>query len=258
MPHMTFLPVDAATSFSFPLDGPAPARAISNNTTLAWSVRLEHGKKVRLSTGSRLNDIQGHVNIQVGDASPEGRSVFGEEENRIERWGFLRYFESDSSDFLSVPEQYFVSLYVSQRLFDRVLRLAERGHPPTVSIEVAEKSIGDLLKGEEPPKEFAMKYGWEPDGSGVEWNNKASPHVEITWCTFSAELGTPAITLPGGDDHEGKELDPKLLLLPTRADLAMIQDRVAKIDDRLGKFAGTVKMLGWLILAVLVIARLFR
>jgi hypothetical protein len=99
-----------------------------------------------------------------------------------------------------------------------------------------------------------LKIGWEPDGSGLDWDNVAHPKIPVIWCTFTSELGVP---LPEPDD-DGKQPAPEDLLPPTRADVAAIQNRVAKIDDRLASFANTMKFLAWLIVAVFVIGRLLH
>jgi hypothetical protein len=244
MPSITFEPTSPSAHLSFPLDGDPPKNlSVPTRRGVSWSVRVAHRppmrQQVRISTGGKLNDLPGRVGIFVGVATPNGKAQY----KAGDKWGILSYHEGREE----FPENYAISLYVSATLLDQLVRLAELGRPPTLNVD-----LGDdlMLDDKKSANEKFIKYGWEPDGSGLEWDNKSARVLEIMWCGFSSELGTPDTRL-----DEDEDIDSNLLLPPTRADVTAINATVGKISTDLSQLTRTVQWIGLLILIAFVVSR---
>jgi hypothetical protein len=250
MPQITFMPVAPGARLFFSLEGEPPLHAIGGRPAVQWAVRVEPDTEVRLSVGGKLNDLSGYIHVDVGDSSPQGKSQYGTNESPQDLWGTLRIIDADEYR----PATFLVSLHVSQQMFDRLVRLAELGRPPsgTVHFPRSPPFSGEKGAALEPIKYAA---GWDMDASDIEWDNKTHPEVEITWCSFSAELGVPEPAPSEGGSEGDDDKRPELteLLPPTRADVAAIHVKVEKISEQIGRTARTVQWVGWLIVILLVL-----
>jgi hypothetical protein len=99
-----------------------------------------------------------------------------------------------------------------------------------------------------------LRLDGSPAGALLTGTTKLTHTSKSFGVPLSSELG---VSLPE-PDGEGKQPATADLLPPTRADLIAIQERVAKFDDRLASFASTMKLLAWLIVALLIVGRLVR
>jgi hypothetical protein len=228
MPRLSFEPAreQAAISLSN-RDGETPASGVTANG-ISWALKLRQGGRVRLSTGGDLRELEGSVYLRVGDATPDGKAIY-EGDDPI-RWGGLHYLAADSDD----DQSYYIDLHISQSQFDRVQRLVELGSVPVLNIDLGDDS---LFKKD---GEAAIKYGWEPDGSGKEWDNKNHQHLPIKGFTFIAKVGV-------SDDTEDDENGPRAdLRAPTRRDLNAL-------GESFRKFQSQAIVLGWIIAGLLAV-----
>ena len=131
MTQLTFVPMAPAATLSFGLDGQPPPMEIGGEAHIGWGIRVASDDRVELTTGGKLKDIRGGMSVKVGTASPFGK--LQTTDNR-EIWGVLAYSGPVSEIEFQFPARYYVQLFVSQRLFDQLLRLAELGRPPSVTV----------------------------------------------------------------------------------------------------------------------------
>lgn len=146
---------------------------VSPKSFLYWNVRLvDHRSRTRLATGGELSKLPGSVRVSIGN-DPETGGM--ECEGGLAR-GMLHWLEEFTDDFDYEPEDYQAELYVTQRTFERLHTHAAAGLLPEVVIDVDGRGI---------------RAGWEPDGSGRDWDNKEHPSVEIAWFRFDYPLNKP-------------------------------------------------------------------
>lgn len=220
MPTITFEPRPGHVSYGLALgDEPPEWAQLGAGCGLGWPIAVAREDKIRLTTGGTLSDIPGRAFVRVGTATPVGKARFGNGAKIA--WGHLRHQEHAVYDDMVVDESFWVALYVSQPLFERLLDLARQGKLPSMSLEVCQGPPGESASDVEP-----LKYGWEPDGSGVDWDNKQHRLVEIDWCEFTYPLA-------GAESASEEETDPeeearaRAALPVTKSDLDAMRSEVS-------------------------------
>lgn len=203
MSSITFEPTGARAGWTFSLEGEPPKGCELDRPDegIAWAVKLNRGQTVRLATGEKLRDLPGRVRVRIGDATPHGMTRYA----GAIRWGRLTYHGAvESRDgLMNFPESYDLDLHVSQALFERVRALLAIGKIPSLDVEVGSERARALRLGDVPAPdedvikwepfgpddapapdedEDAIKCGWEPDGSGLEWDNKKHQRLQVLWC----------------------------------------------------------------------------
>ena len=244
MPSVTFEPVRPQARMNFQVDGTAPPEVLAVGADgIAWDIRPE--EMVRLSSGGKLKDIGGSVYLRVGDATPDGKETI----RSGVRWGGLYYREAK----YEFGERYTVDLHVSRRIFDRVLRLVEMGRPPCIDLELGDE---DKLTLEGADAKTGIKYGYDPEGRDLDWDNKAHPTLEIVWCKFVGQLGT---RVPEDAECEADDHKPNVTqwMPPIKRDVAEVRDRIVAVQVAIQKFAGHALFVGWVI-AILLAVLIFR
>jgi len=234
MASIRFEPVGFGARLSFALDGdPSPDMdGYPSKFGIGWDIRPVAGEHVSIATGGNLKDMRGSVSIRVGDATPDGKAKY--KAGNPVRWGGLHFHEAIDE----FPASYSVDLYVSQRVLDRVQRLAELGRPPTLELDFGDDPI------DRPEAEGKYK-GIEYDVVGKKWDNTGHRHLEILWCNFTAELGTLSV-----NDGALDAADRMRQLQPTKADIAVLRDSVAVLQNQIREFA---TRLLWLASAVVIL-----
>jgi len=173
--HLTFEPDYTSCTLRF---GEAAEHAPSYERPyrwLSWSCVLNLDGHVRLSTGGELKragvgkDEHGAGSVTVGTEAIEA--------NGRETTGYIRYHAAvEGEDFFpGMDEGYGISLRVSPDAFERLLALAGQRQLPSISVVIPNESHG-------------IKMGWEPDGSGKEWDTKEHPVLEVVAAQFSYPL----------------------------------------------------------------------
>lgn len=183
-----------------------------------WSVGFElylgWHEKVRVTTEEEeLKNLEGGVAFTVRDKSMPK-----------DEWGELYYSPGRNDDIMPSPPGYSVFLTLDQSDHDRLVSLVQNGVPLTkLSIKTG--------KG--------VKYGWEPDGSGKDWDNEQFPKVKVLG--FTLNFGT----------DQGDVLDDDVEPSKSIFDEAAPPDTFKK--NALAKLDEVSKGIGWL-LALLVFA----
>lgn len=177
--------------------------------------------EIRLSTGEKFNELDGTVTFQLGSPPADWPTLKarhtplgGEKEMAI--IGTLTYSEKYEGDLGSEPASYSVEVFIDPSQFDQLVRSARQGKLPAyISIDVVGEGI---------------KYGWEPDGSGKEWDNKARPQLPVVWVGFGVILAADASDV----EEEPQPGQPSLEdLPPTRAQVAQLMAKVSQLPMKL-------------------------
>jgi hypothetical protein len=139
----------------------------------------EKARRVRLTTGEDVSELEGSLLLRRAAVENTNKPV-----------GFLDYvptFESrDGLDLM--PASYQVIVDLPARQFDELVGAARQGRMPS--------SISVLVVGK------GVQYGWEPDGSGLDWDNKEHDHVPVGEIRFSFPLALRNEPSEYDSDHE--------------------------------------------------------
>jgi len=190
---------------------------------LSYSVVAQRRRDVRLATEEQFGALEGSVTLQRA-----------EEPNTDKAVGVLRYLRAfESRDGLeSEPASYAVHCAISPLQFDELVIAARAGRLPSlIALEVAGEG-GEM--------------GWEPDGSGFEWDNKTHPGLAIAEIGFILPLVLPA----AADDYD---LDEAVVVAAAPASHAQMGQLIQKVD----KLQELTKQLLWVVavFAVLLLVR---
>ena len=215
MPTITFEPTGVDAGWNFSLEGDAPSGVDKTPPGLGWAVKVNNEGTVRLATGGTLEKLPGRVWFSIGTATPDGREVYHEGKPPI--WGVFKWHKEVNYDYgIGLPEAYFLRMHVSLSTYEALRSLVAARTFPTMTVTVGSDWNASFHSGEpEPSDKDAIKYGWEPDGSGLEWDNNKFPHLEIKWCRFHVDVGSPK-------SDEDDTLPDRGLMPPTRNDLDKI------------------------------------
>lgn len=120
---------------------------------------------VRLTSGEEFSELESFVTLKRSDG-----------ENADKQVGLLIYVpEFESKDGLrSESASCQVVCELPARQFDDLVSVTRQGHMPSlISVDV----IGE-----------GVETGWEPDGSGFDWNNKEYRRAPIAGISFNLPL----------------------------------------------------------------------
>jgi hypothetical protein len=198
------------------------------STTFSMWVRPEGGSfaHVRLSTGEKFHELKGSVTL---------RPVA---EIKAEPVGMLSYFPAREDDIDPWPASYAAEVRVLQEQFHEIILAARAGRLPSTLLI----SVGGP----------GAKMGWEPDGSGTEWDNKEHRNVLIYSLTLSVPLvGEP----PNAAENDPVDEHAAEMLPPLRAQLTAIGKHMQELDAKLGRLTQHVTWLAVGLAAVLLWAR---
>lgn len=216
MPNITLVPTRATLGFSsgdtLTSSGDRPCLSFKVKPEKPWR------NEVRLTTGEKFGELDGTVALRAGAPPADWKPIrivlspiSGREED-VPVIGRLGYWEKREDDFDSQPANYLAELWIASDQFTELVFAARAGRLPRfISLEV----VGD-----------GIKYGWEPDGSGKEWNNKERPHLVITKAYFATVLAIDATDV---DEDDAIELSNTDNLPATRAQAAQIHKLLVRI-----------------------------
>ena len=162
--------------------------------TGAWTVmidaKLDGGwrDKLRITTGEKSEDLPVGIHIGVvkeGQSealqklhplvpNPDGSAS----ETVIGFFHYYRAFEDQYGTF-STPAGFGAELYLPEPVLRDLFDLAKAGRTPT--------HLG-LIVGIVPD---GMRFGWEPDGSGKDWDNAKTPQLPVIQANFVYPVLTP-------------------------------------------------------------------
>lgn len=139
-----------------------PLAYIQSKTSLSFKVKPDANEHISLSTGERLQDIEGRINICAQDE--------GLQEGAL-GIGYMTYSKASSNPYPdpSWPAMYFIEVTLPPLQFAGLVESARNGRIP--------KSISIRARGMELPDEFSIK-----------WDVKASPALHVASVSFSTPL----------------------------------------------------------------------
>lgn len=142
---------------------------------LMWSCVIAFDDHVRLSTGGELKrasvgaheDVAGIITVDTAPIEWNGRQTTG----------LIRYHGAYEGDGLDegIPQGYSVALRVSPETFERLVVFARQRQLPSITVRIPSNTPG-------------LKMGWEPDGSGKDWETKDHPVLEVVVAQFTYPL----------------------------------------------------------------------
>jgi hypothetical protein len=232
MPRLTLVPTRATLFF-----GSGEGRLSGGEEVrLLYQVKPEQPwrEEVRLTTGEDFKDLEGRVVLHPGPL-PDGWNapvvqvpgILGGAGREVPVMGVLRYTEQIDREFdAPFPASYAAEVWMPSYQYGLVLEAAKLGKmPKAIDIELAGAGIN---------------LGWEPDGSGKDWDNKANPNLLITQASFVLPLSMQATDV--AEDAESGE--PTLNdFPPTRAQLAEL---ISKVDAVSALVNGLPTKLFWI------------
>jgi len=245
MPTIMFEPTGVDAGWEFSLEGEAPPDALDTGPSLSWAVRVGGDDTVRLASGGTLEMLPGRVAFSVGAATPAGREVHGEGKAPI--WGTLMHRKEDTNPdhFLMLPEAYTLRMHVSRSMYETLRSLIAARTLPTITVTVGSNWTSSYNSDEpEPPDNDAIKYGWEPDGRGLEWDNEHFRQLEIKWCEFRVDVG-----LPKSEEDEAQP--DRGMLPPTKGDLAKVLESLTLSVRRIEQLGRAVTVPLWIAVVLL-------
>lgn len=191
----------------WPAEKLAPLSHIECASRLTFKVKPNQDEHIRLSTGERLQDIDGKINIyrQV-ESLQEGEIGIGA---MIFMAGISREYPDPSS-----PDMYFIEVKLPPLQFDGLVEAARNGRIP--------KWIIVNARGMELPDEFSLT-----------WDVKSSPSLHIAAISFSIPLAIGETILK--DD---------VLIEPTQLQVSNLSQEVGALSTAM---RGINKKLQWIL-----------
>jgi hypothetical protein len=179
---------------------------------------------IKLATGETFDELQGTVIVKPLTATTATDTAIGA----------LSYFEAFDSDFDYEPAGYSATVVVA---FEELVAAARIGRLPD---RMALHVVGEHVK-----------YGWEPDGSGVEWDNKNSPHLRVREALFRLSFVMAENDAEKQSDNRQREAE----LPASRSQADQLLAHVQSIGKTLGQLARNVM---WTAIGLTIILLAFR
>lgn len=203
---------------------------IANAKTRSISMRLtlERHEDVRLPDKRSLKDVQWSI-YAIPDYSDPAAAP-------RECVGVLSYHEAKSGSDYSFEEECHIKAVLSGSTFDTLFQSLQVGRVP----DYVRINARDL------------KYGWEPDGSGKEWDISQNPQVLVTEATFGIPISLEASEADLDDDSHVTATEQ---LPPTKADIRALSELIAKQSTLMQSLKTIVFWFGVAVVTLLPLSR---
>lgn len=231
---LTFEATGGRTGWISTLEGPCPASAFAEQPRIFWTVRLHQETDIRLAAGPALKDLPGWVSIKVGDASPVGKRSSND---GTARWGTVILDNFVNSNKSGPASKFWVELYVSHELFERVRALLESGYVPQLSV---------LIPQEPLPNVEPIRYRDQYVGDGLMWDNIEHPVVPIDWCSFEYTLAEQSPGQAGANPTTANRPS-------TKRDVMEIMRSVEGAAEKIEQYGRRLIRLAWCGVALLIV-----
>lgn len=148
---------------------------------LSLKVKLSDEDELRLSTGEVIHSLSKHdVKIYLGfhalTMAPQIFTKFKGEPKTKNIIGMMKYYPAREDDSESHPSAIFFEQYLAEAELNQLVEFAKQGRfPSKLHIELF--------------SELGLKYGWEPDGRGKEWDTKTNPLIPIERIEWRLSVG---------------------------------------------------------------------
>lgn len=230
--HLTFDPTGTRARLHVPRDG-----NIDEVPHISWQLKLSsvgRESSVVLADGSNLKDLPGTVSIRISDSRAKGMTNYYSDGH--DAWGYLQFVDAFSNEYAKAPPKYWLMLYVSSRLFERLQSIVESGKPPP-RIEVT-------LAEEKEPVDNPIRYDGPSEYSNLVWEHSKHRYVAIREYSFDSVLAHPEFMDAESDDG---------LYPPSKADLLMISNEIKQASQQVTHFGRRILQALGIVVALLVI-----
>ncbi|MCW5576762.1 MAG: hypothetical protein KIT13_11770 [Burkholderiales bacterium] len=237
MPNIQFVP----TRMNFGLSVKEMDDGSKDSLILSYSVKpfRPSRNEVRLSTGDKFENLEGTLSFRCERLGEDVLTVpktdiLGNEKpgETVKATGLLTYWGAIEDELDPHPAAYFAEVWLKPEIFEHVLSTARLGKMPSqISIQV----VGGI------------KIGWEPDGSGKEWDNKDHPNLPIISVSMDVYLGVDPSSVEESADFGEPALDD---FPPTRAQIVSLENQMRQISNTLNKLPTKIFFVGLLLVAL--------
>lgn len=149
-------------------------QAGTDRRTISFSVRLSRTGEIRLATGETFCHPERRASERKKGARRIEAAHFIVHGDAAHKWE-MHYVPSYNDDHGEVPSTIEIHVFLTNHEFSELLANLRVGVGPTrVTLDAAESD--------------ALKYGWEPDGSAKEWDNRGRAPIQITSFEFDYEF----------------------------------------------------------------------
>ena len=211
-------------------DLPDNKRRLVSSQGLYFDVHPVEGEHFDLETGEVFKAPGGVLRRERDEAKPiSGQLAVYEASsaNEITRNAMTYFGERDRIDDPTPSSIYFRYALPSRDFQTLLANIRSNMLPTTVNITLDVNITGDNAP---------VKYGWEPDGSGMEWSNKAEHHrhVKLSGLGFHYDILT-------GDELKNEETGER------------VHPVVAELRSMVDKINSSVHQFYWTIIIIIVI-----
>jgi hypothetical protein len=161
--------------------------SLSDTLKLSLTAKLDDGERLGLATGEKIKDVDIYVGFYTvpTDEHIQHFKRFSGWADYAKGVGTLAYLASHEND--GVPASLHFQFYPSEPQLTKLVMLAQHGRfPSRLNITV--------------PDGQGMQYGWEPDGSGKDWDNISNQILPVESVHFLINLPTQATDNPSPPD----------------------------------------------------------
>lgn len=146
---LTFIPLDARVNVG-------TKHSKGSERSISMRVELERGERVRLLPDKSLNKAAWSVFLTEGTS-------YNDEADKQQAIGYLSHNDANHALDSYYEEKCFVRAAVPTKMFESLLTALQSGRLPT--------DMWVRIRG--------LTYGWEPDGSGKEWDIEKCSHPSV-------------------------------------------------------------------------------
>lgn len=198
---------------SFVLEESPPLKDLKFNKTFSSSLQYSvHPESIlqnyRLSSGEDFRELEATISIKPLQPDDDP----GELRDNIQYFGPIK----SSDGFAKMGSAFIAQCYIPQNQFDELVAAARLGRMPEL---IALNAVGP-----------GIEYGWEPDGSGLEWDNENHKLLAVS----NLSMALPYISLADPDAFEEKVAE--LPIAPTKGQIDILIKRIEEFKTYLGWF----------------------
>jgi hypothetical protein len=229
---------------------PPPKRRLASRQTFYFSVYPADRDHLDLETG----EVFKHPNFGRTRRKPEKPekdtsisaqlSVYEAKKQSDLAHNRMQYFGEVKTDEDYNPSSISFTFCLPPRGFQNLETNIQNGVLPSTVVIGLEHPLFDS-------KSHPLSYGWELDGSGMKWRNKADEdqHVKIESISFGYEILKPAL-----DDNTGLTIEREVT-----SPIELANQHAKELKDILLRVLTEIKHVGWIIIgAAFLLAFLLR
>ncbi len=157
---------------------------------LFLTAKLDVEERLRLTTGDEIKDVAIYadfITIHADERTQHFKQFTGWADS-AKAVGTLNYFPLRKDELDFIPATLHFHFYPTESQLTDLIALAQHGRfPCRLNVTV--------------PEGQGMKYGWEPDGSGKDWDNVSNHSLPIESVQYEVNLAAPATDTPAPPDN---------------------------------------------------------